>query len=72
MTLLLIIPAWLLLMSLVAGLCMAARAGDVELRREQALSEQSRWEPEISVMAGPRARSTSSREKERSGVGVAA
>jgi hypothetical protein len=76
MTLLLIIPAWMLLMALVAGLCMSARTGDVELRREQVIAE-SLWEaagadPVVAVISQPRARSRAPRDGERPGVGVAA
>jgi hypothetical protein len=62
--LLLIIAAWIVVLSVIAGLCMAARVGDVELLtragvpagagRGQSLS----WEPvqhvEISLRAGTR------------------
>jgi hypothetical protein len=35
MTLVLLVPAWLILLGLVVGLCSAARAGDDRLAREQ-------------------------------------
>lgn len=80
MTFLLIIPAWILLMSLVAGLCMAARVGDRELRNEIALAERSPWGESESktgvVSARPGARAATSRTsasaRKRTGVGMAA
>lgn len=79
MTFLLIIPAWILLMSLVAGLCMAARTGDEELRDEIALAEQSPWRagganPAVAIVARPGTRAPASRKGTpgRPGVGVAA
>ncbi len=42
MTLLLIIPAWTILLSLVAGLCMAARIGDRDQRTAQ--TAEAGWE----------------------------
>jgi hypothetical protein len=81
MTFLLIIPAWILLMSLVAGLCMAARTGDDELLDEIALAERSAWRgsgstPAVAIVARPGTRAPASRAGtpagERTGVGVAA
>lgn len=63
--LLLIIAAWIVLCSLVAGLCVAARVGDVELftracaPRAAGQAQPLPWEPsqhvEISVRANTRA-----------------
>lgn len=42
MTLLLIIPAWIMLLSLIAGLCFAARLGDSEGSAELRVLERER------------------------------
>jgi hypothetical protein len=78
MTLLLLVPVWLLLMALVAGLCKSARSGDADLRFAQDLSLHSlRVEAEASFAAADlRVRSDANSEgslaRERDGVGIAA
>ena len=78
MTFLLIFPAWIVLMSLVAGLCMAARVGDKELRNELAVAEQGQWEeggsqPALAIAARPGSLISTPRSARESGrMGVAA
>jgi hypothetical protein len=63
MIFLLIIVAWIVVMSLVTGLCVAARVGDVELLTRARASQPGQaqslaWEPaqhvEVSARAGAR------------------
>ena len=73
MALLLIIPAWILLMSLVLGLCVAAHAGDEDMRYEPALtvhkpSVSSPAASSPSAVTDPRDRSGTRRDH----VGIAA
>jgi hypothetical protein len=43
MILLLAVAAWMLTVSLVAGLCVAARAGDTQLARSSTPARQGAW-----------------------------
>lgn len=60
MTILIILAAWILVLSLVAGLCLAARRGDVQL--EQTHSRAERSEAPRSIVIPP---SASARRIER-------
>ena len=69
MTLLLIVPAWILLLALATALCMAARAGDAGQSREASsgdlaellIREPSMPDGELTLIAPGRARSHSPR-----------
>lgn len=45
MTLVLLVPAWLLLMVLLAGLCRSAQSGDADMRYAQALRLRTQTAP---------------------------
>jgi len=49
---LVVLPTWILLVSLVIGLCAAARAGDVQLVQAPVASSGSAWEATGASMPG--------------------